>query len=99
MRVRTSLWPALVLLALTLPAMPASAQEKGEQAWLAVLRLQLRDNNHCQLEKVIFSREIELGNETGLEGRIRCFDGREYDFTRQRAHEKFDIRLCQPAVC
>lgn len=88
------------VLSAALPAaLPAAGQGSAEQPWLSVLRLQLLDNNHCQIDKVLFSREMTLGTETGLEGRLRCLDGREYDFTRQRAHEKFDIRLCQPAVC
>ena len=79
-------------------ALPSFAADEPAE-WQRVLRLQLQDNNSCRLEKVIFVREIQLGGEAGLEGRIRCIDGREYDFTRQRRHEKFDIRLCQPAVC
>ena len=79
-------------------AMPLSAADAPTD-WEPVLKLQLQDNNSCRLEKVLFVREMQLGGETGLEGRIRCIDGREYDFTRQRRHEKFDIRLCQPTVC
>lgn len=88
---------AATLVALMMP-LPVGAAEDSA-VWASVLRLQLQDNNNCRMEKVLFARELQLGGETGLEGRIRCIDGREYDFTRQRRHEKFDIRLCQPTVC
>lgn len=98
MRARSTIASAMALAALWLAA-PGHAQEAGDASWLAVLRLQLRDNNHCQIDKVLFSRQIPLGADVGLEGRVACVDGREYDFSRQRPHEKFDIRLCQPTVC
>lgn len=78
----------------------ASREEAYErEPWHTVLRLQLRQSHNCQLDEVLYVRELPLGQDVGLEGRVRCLEGREYDFTRQRQHQKFDIRLCQPAVC
>ena len=44
-------------------------------------------------------RTFELAGDTVIEGRVRCLDGREFDFTRPKPHLKFELRLCQPAVC
>lgn len=69
------------------------------EPWLGVLKAQLKDNSNCRLDRVLFAREVKLGADVGLEGRARCLDNREYDFSRQKPHQKFDIRLCQPTVC
>lgn len=71
----------------------------AEQAWESILRLQLQDERRCQLRAIVSLRDLEIGGLGGLEGRIRCADGREFDFSRQKAHQKFELRLCQPAVC
>lgn len=84
---------ALSVLAQAVP--PASAEEP----WLAFLRHQIKSSHNCDIEHLVFSREVPVGNETTIEGRLRCRDGREYDFTRARPHQKFDVRLCQPTVC
>lgn len=79
---------------------PAAAEEKATvPQWQSILALQLRDTHKCDLDKVLFSRDVRVGDEVSTEGRARCLDGREYDFTRDRAHEKFTLRLCQPTVC
>lgn len=67
--------------------------------WQGVLALQLKDEHRCDLDKVLFDRDIDAGGRLSKEGRVRCLDGREFDFSRPSTHETFDIRLCQPTVC
>jgi hypothetical protein len=71
----------------------------AEDGWQATLKLQLTDEKKCLLERFVSMRQAPVGQPDGIEGRVRCIDGREFDFSRQKAHQKFDIRLCQPAVC
>lgn len=82
-----------------LQGQPSIAQQGERDPWLVVLRQQLRQSHNCTLAEVLFVRELPLGQDFGVEGRVSCLEGREYDFTRQRAHQKFDIRLCLPVVC
>ncbi len=77
------------------PAVWAQAQE----GWEATLKLQLDLEKKCQFERLISVRQLPVEGLGGLEGRVRCHDGREFDFLRQKAHQKFELRLCMPAVC
>ncbi|MFN3867675.1 MAG: hypothetical protein ACK4MF_01260 [Hyphomicrobiaceae bacterium] len=78
----------------------ALAEDKAAAPqWQTILSIQLRDAHKCDLDKVLFSRDVKVGEQTSTEGRARCLDGREYDFSRSREHEKFTLRLCQPTVC
>ena len=93
---------ALVLLAAIL-AMPASSiaeeNNSGAPAWLSILSLQLSDEYHCNMEKVLFEHDVEVGGRVSKEGRAKCLDGREFDFSRDSEHEKFKLKLCMPTVC
>ena len=72
----------------------------GAEAWQVLLRHQLQEQQRCALDRILFVREVPVGNVVGLEGRIRCADTREFDFKRDHANEKFAIRLCEPvSVC
>ncbi len=72
----------------------------GTESWQVLLRHQLLEQQRCVLDRVLFVREMPVGNIIGLEGRIRCADTREFDFKRDDANEKFTIRLCEPvSVC
>lgn len=74
---------------------PAEAQE----SWEAVLKVQLEAEKKCQLAHMISVRQLPVEQLGGLEGRVRCVDGREFDFSRSKAHQKFELHLCMPAVC
>lgn len=76
----------------------AGAAEPAD-SWTTLLQLQLKEDYNCHIDKVLYSRHVEIGNDIGTEGRLRCLDRREYEFTRRRQHQKFTIRLCQPTVC
>lgn len=78
-----------------------SLAEKVEltQAQRTLLELQLKDAYKCELSEILFSRELEIGGQKSLEGRIRCKDQREVDFTQASPNQKFQLRLCQPTVC
>ncbi|MGD9785365.1 MAG: hypothetical protein AB7U49_11830 [Hyphomicrobiaceae bacterium] len=84
-----------------LPATAPHAQGTSEDPsqWQSVLALQMQEKFNCQFEKVLFVREFELAGKTKMEGRARCVDRREVDFSRNSPHEKFDVRLCEPTVC
>lgn len=71
----------------------------NEPPWRIVLESQIKDEKGCDLKEVLMFQEIPLGGETGLEGRVSCIDGRQFDFSRNRPHQKFRIELCAPAVC
>lgn len=71
----------------------------AEAPWRIVLKDQIKGEQQCDLNEVLMFQELPLGDEQGLEGRVSCRDGREFDFTRMRKDQKFRIELCQPAVC
>lgn len=92
---------ASVLLAVGLAGAVAADDPPAvnEGPWRIVLEGQLKKEKGCDLKEVVMYQEIPLGGETGIEGRISCRDGRQFDFSRNRAHQAFRIELCQPAVC
>jgi len=85
-----------LLIVLALLAVPVKAQS---ESWQTLLKAQLVAEQHCELTLVINFRRIPLGKLDGYEGRIRCRDGREFDFTQSSPNQKFTIKLCQPVVC
>lgn len=89
------------LLALASPSATAAddVSKASPPAWHAILALQLKDEYRCDLDKVLFDRDVEAGTRKSKEGRARCIDGREFDFSRDGTHEKFTLRLCSPTVC
>ena len=92
--------PAITTAVLAMAAFGAAGSVMAEDPpWRMVLELQLRDLHRCTLERIVSVRELQVGSDLGMEGRVRCIDAREYDFTRSRPHQKFEIRLCQPSVC
>ena len=70
-----------------------------EGPWRIVLEGQIKKEKGCDIKEVLMYQEIPLGDETGIEGRVSCIDGRQFDFSRNRSHQKFRIEMCEPAVC
>jgi len=70
-----------------------------EAPWRIVLKNQLKQEKACDLNEVLAYQEIPLGDDVGVDGRVSCFDGREFNFSRKRRHQRFSIELCQPTVC
>jgi hypothetical protein len=79
------------------PIPRALAQQ--QEAWETRLKVQLFDEQKCELLRVITLRQSPLPGRDGLEGRALCTDGREFDFTRPGPNHKFTIHLCQPVLC
>lgn len=105
MRARTT--PIRIGLALASAAVIVSALAllywvgvaRAEETWQVTLRLQLQDERKCELQTYVSVRQLPDDKVGGIDGRVRCTDGREFDFTRKAAHQKFELALCQPAVC
>ncbi|MBS0241004.1 MAG: hypothetical protein JSS20_02420 [Proteobacteria bacterium] len=88
-----------LLTALGLGSCGPAISVKAEESWETTLKLQLESEQRCVLERFVSVRQQPAPGLDGMEGRVHCADGREFDFTRQKAHQKFEIRICQPAVC
>jgi hypothetical protein len=71
----------------------------NEGPWRIILKDQLKSEKACDLNEVLAYQEVPLGNDVGVDGRVSCFDGREFNFTRKGKHQKFSIEVCSPAVC
>ena len=67
--------------------------------WRILLTQQLKQEKSCDLNEVLIFDETKKGDETVIEGKISCVDGRQYDFSRPRPHQKFEIKLCEPTIC
>ncbi|WP_291181708.1 hypothetical protein, partial [Hyphomicrobium sp.] len=87
----------------TIALVPAAAADDplqpNEGPWRIILRDQLKVEKACNLNEVLSYQEIPLGDDIGVDGRISCIDGREFNFTRRGKHQKFSIEICGPAVC
>ena len=88
-----------VAVATVLMAASWASSLAADEGWEATLKLQLADEKKCQFERIVSLRQLPVEQLGGLEGRVRCQDGREFDFSRQKAHQKFELHLCMPAVC
>jgi hypothetical protein len=88
---------SLLVIAALLPllARPAVAMEP----WERVLRDQLRRELGCRVIAIDHVRQLELAGVTVIDGHADCEDGRAYDFSRPKPHMRFELRVCQPAVC
>lgn len=94
----------LVALLLGLAVLPRLARGqndgmKPDGTWQLILAQQLQGERQCKLDHIVAVRQFELAGDAVVEGRVRCADGREFDFSRAKMHLKFEIRLCQPAIC
>ena len=75
---------------------PLSANELH---WRLVLQRKLKADHGCSLNEVLTVQEVPLGDDVGQDGRISCFDGREFTFTRKGKQQPFKIEACTPTVC
>ncbi len=90
---------ALGLIAIAVVGVLGPASVQGAEAWEILLTQQLKDQQRCTLGQILTVNEVRVGERVGLVGRIRCTDTREFDFQREQVNQRFEIRLCQPAVC
>ena len=96
---RTPVPRRVALLVVLLGGMSVAAAAEDAAPWRQVLIDQLRHERSCAVRAFVFVNEVPLAGDTVMSGRVACIDGREFDFSRQKAHQKFEIHLCQPAVC
>ena len=88
-------------LATLVGALVASGVGRAEdvQPWELVLQEQIRHERNCEVSHYVSVKTFRLSGEDVIDGRLRCVDGREFTFTREKAHQKFKIESCEPAVC
>jgi ABC-type methionine transport system permease subunit len=97
-----TLLAVMVVAAVALLAMGVvgASRGTGAESWQVLLAHQLKEQQRCTLAEVLFVREVKVGGRVGMEGRIRCTDTREYDFTREHENQRFTLRKCeQVSVC
>ena len=75
-----------------------AAPEEGEP-WALSLAAQLHAEKRCDVQATYFVRELPSAEGTLYSGRVRCIDGREFDFSQSKPHLKFDLKACEPAAC
>jgi hypothetical protein len=86
-------------LAVAAAVMLSPVATADDTIWKTVLERQLVAEKKCELAHYVYVREIEVGGEPRIDGRVRCLDQREFEFTRLKPHQKFEISSCAPAVC
>jgi len=69
------------------------------EPWEQVLSQQLAAEQICDMTGTYNVEEFPLGDSLAMVGKARCQDGREFDFSQQKNHMKFDIKPCEPTVC
>lgn len=71
----------------------------SEPHWRLVLQQQLKAEQACSLNEILTFAEVPLGDDVGQDGRVSCFDGREFIFSRKGRNKPFRIEVCAPSVC
>ena len=74
----------------------ASAEDTS---WLRILQHQLRIEESCGYDHIVWVHTFELAGVEVIDGRVRCTDGREFYFTRPKPHLSYNLRQCEPAIC
>jgi len=92
-------WRVVFVVAVALGLGSATLSALAKEPWELVLSQQLDLEQKCVLTGTYNVQEWQLGNEMVLSGKARCYDGREFDFSQKKNHLKFDIKVCEPAVC
>lgn len=73
--------------------------ESGGEPWALSLTAQLAAEKRCDVQVTYFVRELPTNEGIVYSGRVRCIDGREFDFSQSKPHLKFDLKACEPAAC
>ncbi|MEQ1715152.1 MAG: hypothetical protein ABL907_04080, partial [Hyphomicrobium sp.] len=98
----------VLLAAFAVPLLPLPEAQAGDKAapvqeevqpWALSLSAQLAAEKRCDVQVTYFVRELPSAEGTLYSGRVRCIDGREFDFSQSKAHLKFELRACEPAAC
>ena len=90
---------ALVVAGDDKPAAEPEMRPPADARWRLILKDQLKVEKNCDLLDVLTYSELKIGDEIAISGKISCVDGRQYDYSRQRPHQKFEVQLCEPSVC
>ena len=77
----------------------AAEMTGSTELWRLALNAQLQTQKRCRMDELMESRSFELAGVQVIEGRVRCTDGREFTFKRDKPHLKFEFKACAPAVC
>ncbi len=87
--------PLLSVFAVLISTMPLLA----EPTWHSKLEAQIQSEEECLVEYYTNVLEKDVNGTLTLSGKIHCRDGRQFDFSRLRPQDKFDIKACEPQVC
>lgn len=92
---------ALLAAAVIAPVPQSAAQEANgdNQPWALSLKAQLATEKRCDVQVTYFVREMPSEGGILYSGRVRCIDGREFDFSQSKPHLKFELKACEPAAC
>ncbi len=74
-------------------------QPPADARWRIVMKEQVKADKNCDLSDVLTYSELKIGDDIAISGKLACVDGRHYDYSRPRPHQKFEFRLCEPSVC
>ncbi len=77
----------------------ATASVQAEPTWHSKLEAQIQSEEECLVEYYTNVLEKDVNGTLTLSGKIHCRDGRQFDFSRLRPQDKFDIKVCEPQVC
>ena len=96
---RRSMFLAALVVFLCGGANAQEADEGGGEPWALSLTAQLAAEKRCDVQVTYFVRELPTQEGVVYSGRVRCIDGREFDFSQAKPHLKFDLKACEPAAC
>ena len=98
-QLRASTKQRMGLAAAAILASSATIAIAATEPWEQVLSQQLAYEQMCDMSGTYNVQEFPLGDDVVMIGKARCLDGREFDFSQQKNHMKFEVRQCEPTVC
>lgn len=98
-QLRESTKQRMGLAAAAILASVATIAIAATEPWEQVLSQQLASEQMCDMSGTYNVKEFPLGDDVVMIGKARCLDGREFDFSQQKNHMKFEIRQCERTVC